>query len=84
MLHFKWTWRTCCKRLSAYVMLITPLDLLGKPSGELTVLAWMPAASIYFHDPDGNLLELLSMLRNDSRPELGVVSWSHWQGAVGV
>ena len=62
---------------------ITPLDFYGKPSGEVTVLAWMPAASIYFHDPDGNLLELLSMLPDQARPELGVVSWSDWHGAVG-
>jgi len=42
------------------------------------VLAWMPAVSVYFHDPDGNLLELLSMLPDVPRPELGVVSWSRW------
>ena len=39
----------------------------------------MPAASLYFHDPDGNLLELLSMLPNVPQPELGVISWSRWK-----
>src|SRR3954454_6618392 len=41
---------------------ITPLDCWGNASDELTVLAWMPAASIYFRDPDGHLLEFLTML----------------------
>jgi lactoylglutathione lyase len=55
-----------------------PLDFEGEPTGEPVVLAWMPAASLYFHDPDGNLLELLSMLPDAPRPELGVISWSRW------
>ena len=57
---------------------IVPLDFSGTPTDEPVVLSWMPAASVYFHDPDGNLLELLSMLPDAPRPELGVVSWSRW------
>jgi len=38
----------------------------------------MPAASLYFRDPDGNLLELLSMLPDAPQPELGVVGGSRW------
>jgi lactoylglutathione lyase len=57
---------------------IVPLDFWGNPSGEVTVLAWMPAASLYFHDPDGNLLEFLTMLSEPARPELGVLGWSRW------
>lgn len=57
---------------------IVPLDFSGAPTEEAVVLAWMPAASIYFRDPDGNLLELISMLPESPRPELGVVSWSRW------
>lgn len=55
-----------------------PLDFNGEPTDEPVVLAWMPAASVYFRDPDGNLLELLSMLPDAPQPELGVISWSHW------
>jgi lactoylglutathione lyase len=55
-----------------------PLDFEGEPTGEPVVLAWMPAASLYFHDPDGNLLEFLSMLPDAPRPEWGVISWSRW------
>jgi lactoylglutathione lyase len=58
---------------------IVPLDFAGEPTGEPVVLAWMPAASLYFHDPDGNLLELLAMLPDAPQPGLGVVSWSRWK-----
>ncbi len=57
---------------------VTPLDFSGRPTHEPVVLAWMPAASLYFKDPDGNLLEFLTMLGGPSRPELNVLSWSEW------
>jgi lactoylglutathione lyase len=38
----------------------------------------MPAASLYFRDPDGNLLEFLSRLPDPPQPDLGVVAWSRW------
>ena len=55
------------------------LDFWGKSSDEVTVLGWMPAASVYFQDPDGNLLEYLTMLPEPARPELVVVGWSRWK-----
>jgi lactoylglutathione lyase len=58
---------------------VIPLDFTGEPTDEPVVLAWMPAASLYFRDPDGNMLEFLSMLPDAPRPELGVVSWSRWK-----
>jgi len=58
---------------------VEPLDFSGEPAEEPVVLAWMPAASLYFRDPDGNMLELLAMLPDAPRPELGVVSWSKWK-----
>ena len=57
---------------------IEPRDLDGIETDELVVLAWMPAASIYFQDPDNNLLEFITMLPDAPRPELGVLSWSDW------
>jgi len=57
---------------------ITPLDFDSKPTDEPVVLCWMPAVAIYFHDPDGNLLEFLAMLPQSPRPGLGVVPWSSW------
>lgn len=58
---------------------ITPLDLAGDPVAEPVVLAWMPAASLYFRDPDGNLLEYITMLPDSPAPERGVVPWSEWR-----
>ena len=58
---------------------IIPRDFAGNPTDEPVVLAWMPAASLYFHDPDGNLLEFLAMLPDDAQPELGVVKWTEWK-----
>jgi lactoylglutathione lyase len=58
---------------------VAPLDFAGEPTNEPVVLAWMPAASLYFRDPDCNLLEFLSMLPDAPRLELGVVSWNDWK-----
>ena len=57
---------------------ITPLDFVQNPTEEPVVLAWMPAAAVYFRDPDGNLLEFLAMLPDAPRAHLGVVPWSVW------
>ncbi|MBI2827264.1 MAG: VOC family protein [Planctomycetia bacterium] len=56
----------------------TPLDFAGHPTDEPVVLAWMPAASLYFHDPDRHLLEFLAMLPEAPRPGWGVIPWSEW------
>jgi lactoylglutathione lyase len=58
---------------------LTPLDFDGRPTSEPVVLAWMPAASIYFRDPDGHLLEYIAMLAEDPRPDHGVLSWHEWK-----
>jgi lactoylglutathione lyase len=48
-----------------------------------TVFGFIPAASIYFADPDGHVLELLARLPQRPRPELGAVSWSEWDRIIG-
>ena len=57
---------------------IVALDFDGQPTREPVVLAWMPAVSIYFKDPDGHLLEYIAMLAEEPRPEEGVVAWHQW------
>lgn len=59
---------------------ITPRDLNGNgPIEEPVVLSWMPAASVYFEDPDGHSLEYIAMLDETPRPDLGTLSWSDWR-----
>jgi lactoylglutathione lyase len=57
---------------------ITPRDFGGSPTEEPIVLAWMPAAAVYFLDQDGNQLEFITMLPDTPRPELGIVPWRDW------
>jgi lactoylglutathione lyase len=44
-----------------------------------SVFGWIPAASIYFSDPDGHLLEFIAKLGGKSRPEIGIVSMDEWE-----
>jgi lactoylglutathione lyase len=60
---------------------LTPLDFDGQPTDEPSVIGWMPAASVYFHDPDGHLLEYIAMLPQNPEPEAGVMPWSAWERA---
>jgi lactoylglutathione lyase len=58
---------------------IIPLSFFGEESLEPSVIGWMPAAAIYFRDPDGHLMEYLTMLDDkERRADLGIVSWSEW------
>jgi lactoylglutathione lyase len=57
-----------------------PLSFFTTETDEPSVIGWMPAASVYFRDPDGHLLEYLAMLDDDPRPDLGIVPWSQWTG----
>lgn len=59
---------------------LIPLDFYGEPSDEPEVICWMPAAAVYFRDPDGHSLEFIAMLPEQPRPELGtVVKLSDWR-----
>jgi lactoylglutathione lyase len=55
---------------------IQPLSFFGDPASEPSVIGWMPAAAVYFRDPDGHMLEYLAMLDGPPRPQLGIVPWS--------
>jgi GNAT superfamily N-acetyltransferase len=57
---------------------VTPLSFFGAETTEPSVIAWMPAAAVYFRDPDGHLIEYLAMLEEPAREERGIVPWSEW------
>ena len=65
-----------CERLRS--LGLTPLSFFATETQEPSVIGWMPAAAVYFRDPDGHLLEYLAMLDEQPRPERGVVPWSQW------
>jgi lactoylglutathione lyase len=54
-------------------------DFFDCVTGEPSVFAWIPAASIYFNDPDGHLLEFIARLKGEPAPELGVISLTEWK-----
>ncbi len=54
---------------------VTPLSFFGAETTEPSVIAWMPAAAVYFRDPDGHLIEYLAMLDEPPCAELGIVPW---------
>lgn len=58
---------------------VEALSFFGAPAAEPSVLAWMPAAAVYFRDPDGHQLEYLAMLDSEPRPELGILPWGEWR-----
>jgi lactoylglutathione lyase len=58
---------------------VTPLDFDGRPTEQPVVIAWMPAASVFFRDPDGHLLEYIALIPHEPRPEYGIVPWRTWE-----
>jgi lactoylglutathione lyase len=59
------------------------MPVFGEDTDEPSVIGWMPAAAVYFKDPDGHLLEYLAMLDESPRPDTGIVSWSEWTREAG-
>jgi lactoylglutathione lyase len=57
---------------------VTPLAFDTTEADEPSVIGWMPAAAVYFRDPDGHLLEYLAMLDSPPDPERRILSWSEW------
>ena len=51
----------------------------GSEINEPVVIPWMPAASVYFDDPDGHSLEYICMLPDAPRLNLERVRLSQWR-----
>jgi lactoylglutathione lyase len=58
-------------------------NFFGEVTDEPSVFGWMPAASIYFHDIDGHLLEFVARFDHEPEPEIGIVSLSGWNERTG-
>ena len=59
---------------------VTPLSFDPIETDEPSVIAWMPAAAVYFRDPDGHLLEYLAMLDAPADPAGGILGYADWVG----
>src|SRR4051812_7947781 len=58
---------------------VAPLSFFGEVTDEPSVIGWMPAAAVYFRDPDGHLIEYLAMLDEPADAETGIAPWSRWR-----
>lgn len=72
-------------RLSREEMMRAPALLIDKGlklhgfHGEPIVIGWMPALSLYFHDPDGHSIEFLSVLDEEPDAAFGMRSYAEWK-----
>ena len=71
-----------CDRLRS--LDVTPLSFFVTETSEPSVIGWMPAAAVYFRDPDGHLLEYLTMLDEPPRLDVGILPWSQWTAGDGL
>ena len=56
-----------------------PTGLAGQPINEPEVIPWIPAASVYFQDPDGHSLEYIAMLPEAPAPAEAQMPLSEWR-----
>ena len=59
-----------------------PTAPIQGPMSEPIVHGWMPAASVFFKDPDGHLLEIIAELNHAPRPEVLYQPLSEWRRLV--
>ena len=57
---------------------IVTLDFFGEESDVPTVFGWMPAAAVYFADPDGHSLEIIARLPGKPQPDRMIIPWAEW------
>lgn len=65
-----------CERLKAAG--VEPLGIANNPISEPEVIGWMPAAVVYFKDPDGHTIEFLNVLDDEPDKAFGIQPYSAW------
>ena len=58
---------------------IQPMSGTGQLIDEPEVIPWIPAASVYFRDPDGHSLEYIAMLPENAVPTMSRMPLSKWR-----
>jgi lactoylglutathione lyase len=67
------------KRLNAAG--IATHNFAGEPTTEPSVIGWMPSAQLYFSDPDGHLVEFLTLL--DDPPDAAFIGpLAEWRALI--
>jgi len=61
---------------------IEPVKTFGKEPIEPIVHTWMPAAAIYFNDPDGNELEFIAWLPDEPHNLGYAIYLSEWDEMI--
>ena len=61
-----------------------PAAPLQGPMNEPIVHGWMPAAAVFFRDPDEHLIELIAELSDTPRPDFVYRSLSEWRTLIGA
>lgn len=57
---------------------LQPYNFLKDGTEMPMVFAWMPALAIYFKDPDGHILEFISVLEGKPITNGGILSYEEW------
>lgn len=60
---------------------IETLGFDGHQTHEPTVIGWMPSVQIYFRDPDGHILEFISILPDPPDPGF-IGTYSDWKNLL--
>lgn len=63
---------------------LQPTSGTGQPIDEPEVIPWVPAASVYFRDPDGHSLEYIAMLPDPPAPNAKRIPLSEWRKAHAI
>ena len=58
-------------------------NFFDQVTDEPSVFGWMPAASIYFNDVDGHLLEFIAKLDGEPAADIGIISLTKWRQLLG-
>ncbi len=53
-------------------------NFFDQVTDEPSVFGWIPAAAVYFNDPDGHLLEFIAKLKEPPMADVAVVSLREW------
>ena len=59
---------------------LQPMSGTGQLIDEPEVIPWIPAASVYFRDPDGHSLEYIAMLSESPALNMKRMPLSQWRG----